>query len=157
MKWLFSHRLPGVNVKVRIETAALDPLMEVSAYQQSNIELAAHFGATSIFIGTMRDMNQGESVDTMTLEHYPGMTEKHLLKISEEAARRWHILDSLVVHRVGTLKPSDPIVLVAVWSSHRDEAFSACHYIIDELKTRAPFWKKERITSGERWVSAESD
>ncbi len=144
-------------MKIRIIDGALDPLAEVSAYQRSHHELAGHFGATSIFIGTLRDMNQGKSVDAMTLEHYPGMTERHLTRVSQEAADRWDILDSLLLHRVGKMQPNDPIVLVAVWSSHRDEAFSACRYIIDELKTRAPFWKKERIKDGERWVSAETD
>lgn len=144
-------------MKIRIIDGVLNPLTEVSAYQRSHRELAGHFGATSIFIGTLRDMNQGKSVDAMTLEHYPGMTERHLTRVSQEAADRWDILDSLLLHRVGKMQPNDPIVLVAVWSSHRDEAFSACRYIIDELKTRAPFWKKERIKDGERWVSAETD
>lgn len=144
-------------MKIRIIDGVLDPLAEVSAYQRSHREFAGRFGATSIFIGTLRDMNQGKSVDSMTLEHYPGMTERHLTRVSQEAADRWDILDSLLLHRVGKMQPNDPIVLVAVWSSHRDEAFSACRYIIDELKIRAPFWKKEHIKDGERWVSAETD
>jgi len=139
-------------VFVRVIDTALDPLVEVSAYQQSRAELAGHFGATSIFVGTMRDMNQGEVVTTMTLDHYPGMTEKHLTRVGEEAAERWDIMDSMVVHRVGEMKPNDPIVVVAVWSAHRDDAFKACRYIIDELKARAPFWKKEAVGQGERWV-----
>ncbi len=144
-------------MKIRVTDVAFDPLAEVSAYEQSKSELTGRFGATSIFVGTMRDMNQGEVVNTMTLEHYPGMTEKHLGKISKETAERWDIMDSLLVHRVGTMQPNDPIVVVAVWSSHRDDAFRACRYIIDELKARAPFWKKEEVEGGERWVSAESD
>ena len=141
---------------IRIIDSVLDPLAEVNTYQLLRSELAGRFGATSIFIGTLRDMNQGKSVDAMMLEHYPGMTERHLIRVSAEAAERWDIMDSLLVHRVGKMEPNDSIVLVAVWSSHRDDAFKACRYIIDELKTRAPFWKKERVKGGERWVSAES-
>lgn len=143
-------------MRVRIIDTVLDPWAEVSTYQQAHDELAGHFGATSIFIGTMRDQNQGEAVNRMTLEHYQGMTEKHLIRVSEEAAERWEIISSLVVHRVGEMKPNDPIVVVAVWSIHRDDAFKACRYIIDELKTRAPFWKKETVEGGERWVSPDS-
>jgi molybdopterin synthase catalytic subunit len=144
-------------LEVRVIDTVLDPLAEVNAYQQTHDELTGHFGATSIFVGTMRDQNQGEAVNTMTLDHYPGMTEKHLIRVSEEAAERWEIMSSLVVHRVGEMQPNDPIVVVAVWSVHRDDAFKACRYIIDELKTRAPFWKKEAVEGGERWVSAEPE
>jgi molybdopterin synthase catalytic subunit len=91
----------------------------------------------------------------MTLEHYPGMTEGYLEKIRTEAMSRWNIVDALVIHRYGPLAPNDPIVLVAVWSSHRDDAFAACRYLIDELKTRAPFWKQEQTAGGERWVKPE--
>lgn len=157
MRSLSSRRLPEASLEIRVTDGVLDPLTEVSAYQLSHGELAGHFGATTIFIGSLRDMNQGKSVVAMTLEHYPGMTERHLTKVSEEAASRWDILDLLLIHRVGEMQPNDPIVLVAVWSTHRDEAFKACRYIIDELKTRAPFWKKEQLEGGERWVSAESD
>jgi len=100
----------------------------------------------------MRQLNQGDAVRAMTLEHYPGMTEKYLEKVSNEAGERWSILDSLVVHRVGNLLPDDPIVVVAVWSAHRADAFDACRFIIDELKTRAPFWKQETTINGRRWV-----
>jgi molybdopterin synthase catalytic subunit len=101
----------------------------------------------------MRDVNEGDRVRSMTLEHYSGMTEAYLEKISQEAAQRWPILDSLVVHRVGDLAPSDPIVLVAVWSAHRAAAFDACRFLIEELKSQAPFWKKETLKSGTaRWV-----
>ncbi|MFV1998323.1 MAG: molybdenum cofactor biosynthesis protein MoaE [Acidiferrobacterales bacterium] len=144
-------------MKVRVIDSVLDPLAEVSAYQQAHDELAGHFGATSIFVGTMRDRNQGDCVSAMTLEHYPGMTEKHLIRISEEAAARWDNMDSLVVHRVGTMRPNDAIVVVAVWSAHRDNAYQASRYIIDELKTRAPIWKKETVEGAERWVAANPD
>lgn len=137
---------------VLVTADTLDPLAEVSAYQQAHPELIGKFGGTAIFIGTMRDFNQGDQVAAMSLEHYPGMTEKHLAKVSQEAAERWQILDSLVIHRVGNLRPNDPIVLVAVWSTHRAEAFDACRYIIDQLKTRAPFWKQETVAEGRRWV-----
>jgi molybdopterin synthase catalytic subunit len=139
-------------MRVQITSRQLDPWAEVSAYQQAQPELAGQFGATALFVGTMRNLNEGEPVQAMSLEHYPGMTEKHLEKVCTEAAAHWSILDSLVVHRVGDLQPDDPIVLVAVWSAHRAAAFDACRYIIDELKTRAPFWKRETTAGGQRWL-----
>ncbi len=102
----------------------------------------------------MRDVNDGSGVSTLTLEHYPGMTEKSLEDICAQAKARWNILDTLVVHRVGALRPLDQIVLVAVTSAHRGEAFAACEFIMDYLKTQAPFWKKERTPQGDRWVDA---
>jgi molybdopterin synthase catalytic subunit len=111
-------------------------------------------GAVVTFVGLMRDMNEGDRVSTMTLEHYPGMTEKALQAIVEEADRRWDLMGIRVVHRVGELLPLDPIVMVAVASTHRGAAFQACEFVIDYLKTRAPFWKKERTPEGERWVDA---
>ena len=115
-------------------------------------------GAIVTFIGLMRDINQGDRVSSMTLEHYPGMTEKALEKILREADERWDLLGIRVVHRVGPLQPLDPIVFVGVASTHRGEAFQACEFVIDYLKTRAPFWKKEQTAEGGRWVDArESD
>ncbi|MCG8429496.1 MAG: molybdopterin synthase catalytic subunit MoaE [Chromatiales bacterium] len=111
-------------------------------------------GAVVTFAGLMRDMNEGDQVSSMTLEHYPGMTEKALAEIVEEADQRWDLLGIRVIHRVGELNPMDPIVLVAVASAHRGEAFRACEFVIDYLKTRAPFWKKEKTPEGERWVDA---
>ena len=111
-------------------------------------------GAVAAFIGTVRDVNDGAQVATMTLEHYPGMTEKALARIVEEAKGRWDLYDALVIHRIGTLAPMDPIVLVGVTSAHRGDAFAACEFIVDYLKTRAPFWKKEDTTAGARWVEA---
>jgi molybdopterin synthase catalytic subunit len=105
-----------------------------------------------VFVGSLRDFNQGQSVTGMVLEHYPGMTEGYLEKISAEARARWELLDTLVIHRYGPLSPGEPIVLVAVWSAHRDAAFAACRYLIDELKTRAPFWKQEARPDGLHWV-----
>jgi len=107
-----------------------------------------------VFVGLVRDLNEGDNVSTMSLEHYPGMTEKSIQAIVDEAARRWNVIDATVVHRIGELKPADRIVLVAVASSHRGEAFAACEFIMDYLKTRAPFWKKEQTPQGARWVEA---
>ena len=111
-------------------------------------------GALVSFVGQVRDMNDGDAINTLTLEHYPEMTEKALVAIENEAKIRWDIIDSLIIHRVGTMKPLDQIVLVAVTSAHRGEAFKACEFIMDFLKTGAPFWKKETTSQGERWVEA---
>ena len=111
-------------------------------------------GAIASFIGTVRDLTEGAGVASMTLEHYPGMTERSLEDICAQARRRWDIFDALVVHRHGELAPGDQIVLVAVTSAHRGEAFAACEFIMDYLKTQAPFWKKERTPQGARWVEA---
>ena len=111
-------------------------------------------GAVATFVGLVRDVNEGSNVSEMTLEHYPGMTERAIERICRDAAERWEVLDARVVHRVGTLRPTDPIVIVVVASGHRKDAFEACEFIMDFLKTRAPFWKKERTGSGERWVEA---
>lgn len=113
-------------------------------------------GAVAAFIGLVRDVNEGASVGAMTLEHYPGMTEKALAAIVEEAKGRWEVLDCTVIHRFGELKPTDQIVLVVVASGHRGDAFAACEFLIDYLKTRAPFWKKEQTAEGARWVEAKS-
>lgn len=111
-------------------------------------------GAVVSFIGQVRDLNDGDEIQTLTLEHYPGMTEKALEAIENEARARWNVLESRIIHRVGTLKPQDQIVLVAVSSAHRGDAFKACEFIMDFLKTQAPFWKKEVTNKGERWVEA---
>jgi molybdopterin synthase catalytic subunit len=111
-------------------------------------------GAVAAFVGLVRDMNEGSGVSEMALEHYPGMTEKALAAIVDEARQRWDILGSRIIHRVGALKPCDQIVLVAVSSAHRGEAFAACEFIMDYLKTRAPFWKREVTPDGARWVDA---
>ena len=111
-------------------------------------------GALASFVGLVRDGNDGRGVSAMTLEHYPGMTEKALEAICVEATKRWDILDTLVIHRVGALRPGERIVLVGVTSAHRGAAFAACEFIMDYLKTRAPFWKKESTPEGERWVEA---
>ncbi len=139
-------------MKVEIFDTPFDPLQAVREHQEAMMAARGSYGAAALFIGTMRDLNEGDSVRRMTLEHYPEMTRKHLEQISREASERWNIIDTLVIHRVGELHPNDPIVLVAAWSAHRGEAFAACRYLIEELKSRAPFWKKEYLEQGERWV-----
>lgn len=111
-------------------------------------------GALCLFVGFVRDFNDGQPVAAMTLEHYPGMTERELERIEHEARARWALSDVLIVHRHGRLAPGDRIVLVAVGSAHRDAAFAACRFIIDALKTRAPIWKAEETEEGRRWVAA---
>ncbi len=140
---------------IEVRDTAFDPWRRVAEYQSTAtaVQGRGQFGATAVFVGTMRDYNQDESVRGMLLEHYPGMTERYLDKISREAAQRWQLLDSLIVHRVGQLVPGEPIVLVAVWSAHRKAAFDASRFLMEELKSRAPFWKKEQLEDGNRWVA----
>lgn len=139
---------------VEIREQAFDPWQLLREYEQSHRdEHGGQFGATAVFVGTMRDFNEGDQVSAMNLEHYPGMTERHLQAICDEATQRWELLDTLIVHRVGDIQPADSIVLVAVWSAHRADAFDASRYLMEELKSRAPFWKKEQLSEGEsRWV-----
>ena len=135
---------------VRVQEAAFDIGAEIDALRAGDPRI----GAIATFVGTVRDVNDGASVATMTLEHYPGMTERALADIVAEAQGRFDIVDALVVHRVGRLVPGDAIVLVAVTGAHRGDAFAACEFVMDYLKTRAPFWKKEATPDGERWVDA---
>jgi molybdopterin synthase catalytic subunit len=140
---------------IKVQEQDFDLTAETSALRDA---CGSGVGAVALFIGTVRDINDGASVSTMTLEHYPGMTEKSLHAICEKAQSRWKIFEPLVIHRIGPLQPKDQIVLVAVASAHRGEAFAACEYIMDYLKTEAPFWKKEQTPEGARWVDArESD
>lgn len=136
---------------IEIQPQPFEPYTRLQQYQQQ-ADFAGRYGATAVFVGSMREFNQGDDVEAMWLEHYPGMTEKYLQKISEEAAQKWDILDSLIIHRVGEMYPNDPIVLVAVWSAHRAAAFDASRYLMEELKSRAPFWKKETLPEKTRWV-----
>ncbi len=138
------------RVTVRIQTEDFDCGREIAALRAGD----ARVGAVAAFIGTVRDVNDAVNVSSLTLEHYPGMTEKALAAIVDEARDRFDILDALVIHRVGTLAPSDQIVLVVVTGAHRGEAFDACRFLMDYLKTRAPFWKKETTPQGARWVDA---
>ena len=135
---------------VRIQEADFDLNAELTALRAGD----ARIGALASFVGLVRDINDGAGVSEMTLEHYPGMTEKALEAIVEEAKARWDIYGALVIHRVGKLQPCDQIVMVAVTSAHRGEAFAACEFIMDYLKTRAPFWKREVTPEGARWVDA---
>ncbi len=135
---------------VRIQVQDFDVSAELKSLRAGDTRI----GAVATFVGTVRDLNDASQVSALTLEHYPGMTEKSLARIVDDARQRWDIYDALVVHRVGALQPGDQIVLVAVTSAHRGESFAACQFIMDYLKTRAPFWKKERTPEGERWVEA---
>jgi molybdopterin synthase catalytic subunit len=135
---------------VRVQHEDFDVSREIAALRRDNPQV----GAVASFIGVVRDLNDGDRVAEMTLEHYPGMTEKSIEKIIGEAKGRWQFYDALVIHRVGTLAPLDQIVLVVVTSAHRGDAFAACEFIMDYLKTQAPFWKKEKTPDGARWVEA---
>jgi molybdopterin synthase catalytic subunit len=138
------------NDFIRIQESDFDLTTEVKALRKDDPRV----GAIVTFVGTVRDLNDGSEVTGMTLEHYPGMTEKALEEIITQARVRWDLYKTLVIHRVGPLLPEDQIVLVAVTSAHRREAFAACEFIMDYLKTAAPFWKKEETPGGARWVDA---
>ncbi|KQW93730.1 molybdenum cofactor biosynthesis protein MoaE [Massilia sp. Root418] len=136
--------------QVRVQAEDFDVAAEVAQLRAGN----ARVGGIVTFVGTVRDLNEGADVAEMELEHYPGMTEQSIETIIEQAKARWPIYGALVIHRIGPLKPTEQIVLVAVTSAHRGEAFAACEFIIDYLKTEAPFWKKEQTPDGARWVDA---
>jgi molybdopterin synthase catalytic subunit len=137
---------------VRVQAEDFDAGRELESLTRGRRDV----GALASFVGLVRDANDGRPIDGMTLEHYPGMTEKALEEICREAHSRWDLIESLVIHRVGRLVPGDRIVLVGVSSGHRGEAFAACEFIMDYLKTRAPFWKREETPQGPRWVEARS-
>jgi len=137
---------------VRVQREDFDIGAEIAAFRRADPGI----GAIASFIGLVRDVNDGDAVAGMTLEHYPGMTEKALAGIVDQAKERWDIIDALVIHRIGELKPLDQIVLVVVAGAHRGAAFAACEFIMDYLKTQAPFWKKEQTAQGARWVEARS-
>lgn len=137
---------------IRIQTQDFDLGAEVNALRDGN----AKIGAIASFVGLVRDINDGSGVSTLTLEHYAAMTEKALAGIVDQARSRWDVIDTTLIHRVGELKPTDQIVLVIVASGHRGDAFEACEFIMDYLKTQAPFWKKESTPQGDRWVEARS-
>ncbi|NRR32387.1 molybdopterin synthase catalytic subunit MoaE [Oxalobacteraceae bacterium] len=136
--------------QVRVQTADFDLTAELAQLRAAD----AGVGAIVSFVGTVRDLNEGATVAQMELEHYPGMTEQAISSIIDQARARWPIQGALVIHRVGPLLPMEQIVLVAVTAAHRGEAFAACEFIIDYLKTEAPFWKKEQTPDGARWVDA---
>ena len=135
---------------IRVQENDFDISAEIAALRKGDPRV----GAVVSFLGTVRDLNDGSQIQEMSLEHYPGMTEKALEEIVSQAKSRWDIYQTLVIHRVGPLLPEDQIVLVAVTSAHRGEAFAACEFIMDYLKTAAPFWKKEQTPEGGRWVDA---
>ena len=135
-------------MSIRIQVETFDAGAELNALHAANLGI----GAVVSFVGYVRDFNDGQPVAGMLLEHYPGMTEKALAKIEAEARERWPLLTVEIIHRVGALEPGEPIVFVGTSSAHRQAAFDACAFIMDYLKTRAPFWKKERTPEGERWV-----
>jgi molybdopterin synthase catalytic subunit len=137
-------------MKIAVQRDDFDIGVEIRRISGNNRKI----GAIAGFVGLVRDVNDGAEVGSMTLEHYPGMTEKALAAIVEEAKGRWEVLDCTVIHRYGELKPTDQIVLVVVASGHRGDAFAACEFLMDYLKTRAPFWKKEQTAQGARWVEA---
>jgi len=139
---------------VRVQREDFDVGAELAALSDDNHSI----GGLCNFVGLVRDMNDGDDISTLTLEHYPGMTEKMLVEIEAEANRRWPLQSTLIIHRYGRMEPGERIVLVAATSPHRDAAFEACRFLIDWLKTRAPFWKAEDTDTGEKWVDArESD
>ena len=139
-------------MRIEIRPSSFDPYAEVAAYERIALK-QGQFGATACFVGTMRDSNDGSAVRGMTLEHYPGMTEKHLQSICDQAGSRWALHEGLVLHRVGQIALGEAIVVVAIWSAHRGDAQDACRFIIEDLKSKAPFWKQEQLQDGKRWVS----
>jgi molybdopterin synthase catalytic subunit len=145
-------------MKVIIEAGNFNPWQQVFQYQQAFESLKGKYGAMCLFVGTMRDFNEGDEVNGMFLEHYPGMTEQQLMLILQQARTKWPVLDALLIHRVGDIFPDEPIVAVAIWTSHRGDAFDACRFIMEALKSQAPFWKKELLKSGEaRWVEKNTE
>ena len=138
---------------VRVQAEDFDPGVEIAALTKDRTSI----GGVAVFIGLARDMAVGEAVRAMTLEHYPGMTERKLADIEAEARRRWPLVDSLIVHRYGRLEPGDRIVLVVTAAEHRAPALAACQFLIDWLKTQAPFWKEEETRRGTRWVAAKDE
>jgi len=137
---------------VIIQSAPFDPWKVLAGFEKDHPWPAGKQGAAAVFVGTMRDFNLGDEVTAMQLQHYPGMTERELETICRKAGERWELLATLIVHRHGKLFPGEPIMLAAAWSAHRAEAFGACRYLVEALKSRAPFWKKEVLEKTERWL-----
>jgi len=136
---------------IEIRKEPFKAYQEIESYL-NDLDIDGQYGATASFVGTMRDFNEDKKVTYMTLEHYPGMTEKHLDAIAKDAIEKWQLLDVLILHRIGKVKITEDIVLVACWSAHRKEAFESCRMIMEQLKSSAPFWKKEETNSGSKWV-----
>jgi len=144
-------------MKIEIMNEKFDPWEALVDYKKNVLLNDSSIGATSVFVGTVRDFNDNEEVENMELEHYPGMTEKYLEDIVNSAIKKYNIIDGLVIHRVGLLEPTDPIVVVATWSEHRENAFNATRDIMEALKAQAPFWKKESTNNGFRWVKPSTE
>ena len=142
---------------IEIINEEFDPWQKLVEYKRAQLKDKTNIGACSVFLGTMRDINSGDEIKSMELQHYPDMTETYLEKIVENATKKFKIIDSIVLHRVGLVSPSDPIVLVATWSEHRQDAFDATREIMESLKSEAPFWKKESTDKGFRWVEPEQE
>lgn len=138
--------------QIGLRDAPFSSFQELKLFEESLLSSGSH-GACSVFIGTMRDYNDGDSVLSMYLEHYPGMTEHQLEQIVRDAGNAYQLLEVFLLHRIGAVKPGDDIVLVAVWAAHRKDAFGACRIIMEQLKSSAPFWKKESLVHGDRWVT----
>ncbi len=138
---------------IRVQAEPFDSGLELGRFQAA---CGTDTGGIASFVGLVRDSHEGRAVHTMTLEHYPGMTERKLAEIEAEAQARWPLAASLIIHRYGRMLPGEPIVLVAAASSHRSAAFEACAFLMDWLKTKAPFWKLEETEEGERWVEAKA-
>ncbi len=140
---------------IKIIDSVFNPYQEVENYQN---QLNQIFGATCVFVGTMRDFNEGYDIQSMTLEHYAGMTEKQLEKIINDVKKQWSILDYLIIHRIGEIQPHEAIVLIGIWSIHRGDAFDSACYVMEMLKKNAPFWKKEHLKNNtSRWVEKNTD
>ena len=138
---------------IKLQAVQLLPGKEIETFEATHLAGKTDYGATASFVGTMRDFNEGDDVSSLYLEHYPKMTEQQLQELVDKAYDQWSVLHSLIVHRVGLIHPGEPIVLVAVWSAHRAAAFDACRYLMESLKSTAPFWKKEELSNGsQRWV-----
>lgn len=139
-------------MRIKVVDSLFDPLDEIRSAETELAERRSKIGASSFFVGSMRDFNEGDSVQSMFLEHYSGMTEKRLEEIAVLAKTKWGLDWVLIVHRIGQILPAEPIVLVATWSAHRAQAFESCRAIMEKLKSTAPFWKKESLNGGTRWV-----
>lgn len=138
-------------MRIQIRKEPFNAYQEIQSYLDS-MDINGQYGATASFVGSMRDFNEDKKVTYMTLEHYPGMTEKYLDTLAKESIEKWGLLDLLILHRVGKVKIGEDIVLVATWSAHRKAAFESCRAIMEQLKSGAPFWKKEETNSGAKWV-----
>lgn len=160
MKSPFFHPSPAgsrgvTDMPAYLKAVAFDPYEELVRYQQTQLSPGS-YGATASFVGSMRDFNLDDNVSRMTLEHYPAMTQHYLERLCQATIEQFDLQDCLVIHRYGNIRPGEPIVLTAAWSAHRAQAFDACRHLMEELKSKAPFWKKETTDDGERWVHNES-